>query len=152
MTTVLLLACFLLDLIAHNLLQSWVVFLLPAYGATLLFTYPLPRRSALALGLLLIVLQDFLIYNHLGLCLLTLLPLVAGALAARHYIIESSLFPSLFFCFYLLASQILSKRVVFGRFPGLFSTLWPVFVTLAIAWCVYVLGVIFGMWGNRSKW
>ncbi len=118
----------------------------------MLFALPLPSKKQLALGLLLIVLQDFLIYNHLGLCLLTLLPLATGALAVRHYIIESSLFPSLFLAFYLVASQIVNKRVAFGRFPGAFSTLWPVFVTLAIAWCVYALWTIFGMWGNRSKW
>ena len=118
----------------------------------MLFAHPLPTKKQLAFGLLLIVLQDFLIYNHLGLCLLTLLPLASGALAVRHYIIQSSLFPSLFLTFYLIASLLVSKMVVFGRFPGVFSTLWPVFVTLAIAWCAYALWTIFGMWGNRSKW
>ncbi len=148
----LLLCTFLFDLIAHNLLQSWAVFTLPAYGAVMLFAHPLPSKKQLALGLLLLILQDFLIYNHLGLCLLTLLPLATGALAVRHYIVESSLYPSLFLTLYLVSSQLVSKRVVFGRFPGLFSTLWPVFVTLAIAWCAYALWTIFGMWGNRSRW
>ncbi len=151
MSVLLLLISFMLDLIVHNLLQSWVLFLLPAYGATLLFSYPLPSRKTLAFGLLLLVLEDFLVYNHLGLCLLTLLPLAAAALAARHYLAESRLFPSLFTALYLLTNQLVSKKVVFGRFSGLFSTLWPVLVTLGVAWCLYALGTVFGMWGNRSR-
>ena len=151
MSVILLFSCFLFDLIVHNMLQSWVLFLLPAYGATLLFHYPLPRYSTLAFALLLTVLQDFLIFNHLGLCLLTLLPLATIALAVRHYLAESSLFPSLFLSFYLIASQIAGKKIILGRFPGLISTLWPVFATLGVAWCGYALGIIFGMWGNRSR-
>ena len=141
---------FFLDLIVQHIVHRWVLFSL--LGASCMhivgrFDY----RAHIAFELILLLLFDFLHFGIFGLCLLYLLPLIALARFLGHYFASKMLIFSLFFACALLCQEIMIKKLIFGAFPPILSTLWLVSVNLGVMWCLWALQAIFGMWGNRSR-
>ncbi len=121
---------FLIDIFSAAFFQHYMIFGLACLYACLLFE-PI-RRTTLALTVLLITLEQFLILGHFGLPLLYLLPVTAIAFKTRNLFYSRHLLPLIVIIFCLGCQLLILNPLIFGLFDGKIYTMGMFFVNILL--------------------
>ncbi len=140
---------FISDLILFNLLKKWIIFSLLGYFITLQIYVKNKNRFSFEyfyIPLFLLLLQDQLLNERVGISLIYLIPLVVFCQKSHFFlnISKKSLCLIVFFIV-LLSQDIVIKRLILGQNITFYSTLIKISINLLIEYIV-----LLGMWGNRS--
>ncbi len=144
------LVMFFLDFICLCLFQRWLIHALPIYFLSkVVMEEEKPIKLPVLLGYLaLIVLQDYSMNGHFGLCLIYIVPMIFGFRQLKFFFYKA---PLLFLMtttiFYITAQVLIVDKLVLGQDVFLTVTIIKIFVNLAVGILVFL-----GTRGDRFFW